>query len=245
MPAVVALAAVKLTLYTRRRERFRSTRPESRQMPRKPQETQALPFGLDRLVFFSDAVIAIAITLLVLDLRVPEVAAELASDPERVLTNLLPKVLGYTVSFWVIALYWVAHHRCYRYMRGYDRRLIYLNFLFLMFIAFMPFPTGLLFSSPVRTIPVMLYAGTAAGMGLSLALLWIYAVWHSFIATGTPPATIRDIRMNLLLPPAVFLLSAAVALLDAEVAMCLWLLLIPVYVVRRRLEITVIGDETP
>jgi hypothetical protein len=91
----------------------------------------------------------------------------------------------------------------------------------------------------------MLYAGTAAGMGLSLALLWIYAVRHAFIATGTPPATIRDIRLNLLLPPAVFLLSAAVALFNADVAMYLWLLLIPVYVVRRRLEITVIGDETP
>jgi uncharacterized membrane protein len=214
-------------------------------MPRRPQETPPSPFGLDRIVFFSDAVIAIAITLLVLDLRVPEVAGELTRDPGRALANLWPKVLGYVVSFWVIALYWVAHHRCYRYIRRYDRRLMYINFLFLMFIAFMPFPTGLLFSSAAQTLPVMLYAGTAAGMGLSLALLWIYAVRRGFIAADTPPATIRDIRLNLLLPPTVFLLSAAVALLNAEVAMYLWLLLIPVYVLRRHSEITVIGDEAP
>ena len=214
-------------------------------MPRKHRENTAPPSGLDRLVAFSDGVIAIAITLLVLDLRVPEVAAELTGDPGQALENLWPKVLGYVVSFWVIALFWVAHHRCYRYVRQYDRRLIYLNFLFLMFIAFMPFPTGLLFSSPARTLPVILYAGTAAGMGLSLALLWIYAVRHKFIAPEATPAMIRDIRMNLLLPPAVFLLSAIVALFNAGVAMYVWFLLIPVYVLRRHLEITVLKEDAP
>jgi hypothetical protein len=80
-------------------------------------------------------------------------------------------------------------------------------------------------------------------MGLSLALLWAYACRHRFIPDGTPPVVVRDIRLNLFLPPVVFLLSAVVALLNAEVAMYLWLLLIPVYVFRRRREITVIGDE--
>jgi uncharacterized membrane protein len=214
-------------------------------MPRRAQETLPSPFGLDRIVLFSDAVIAIAITLLVLDLKAPETAGALARDPGRAVLDLWPKLLGYVVSFWVIALYWVAHHRAYRYIRKYDRRLIYLNFLFLMFIAFMPFPTALLFNSPARTVPVMLYAGTAAGMGLSLALLWIYASRHRFILADTPPAVVRDIRLNLLLPPVVFLLSAAVALLNADVAMYLWLLLIPVYVFRRHTESTLIGDEPP
>jgi TMEM175 potassium channel family protein len=214
-------------------------------MPRKSQEAPVSPCGLDRIVFFSDAVIAIAVTLLVLDLRAPEVAGDLARDPGRALLSLWPKVLGYVVSFWVIALYWVAHHRCYRYIRRYDRRLIYLNFLFLMFIAFMPFPTALLFSSPALTVPVMLYAGTAACMGLSLALLWIYAGRRRLIAAEMPPAVTRDIRLNLLLPPVVFVLSAVVAPFNADVAMYLWFLLIPVYVFRRRREITVIGDEAP
>jgi uncharacterized membrane protein len=214
-------------------------------MPRKPQEAPPFPGGLDRIVFFSDAVIAIAITLLVLDLRAPEVAGELTRAPGRALGDLLPKVLGYVVSFWVIALYWVAHHRCYRYIRKYDRRLIYLNFLFLMFIAFMPFPTALLFNSPARTLSVMLYAGTAAGMGLSLALLWIYAGRRRFVAADTPLPVVRDIRLNLLLPPVVFLLSAAVALVNPAVAMYAWLLLIPVYVLRRHTEVTVLRDEAP
>jgi uncharacterized membrane protein len=214
-------------------------------MPGKPQEAPPAPGGLDRIIFFSDAVIAIAITLLVLDLSVPEVAGEIARDPGRALSDLWPKILGYVVSFWVIALYWVAHHRSFRYARKYDRRLIYLNFLFLMFIAFMPFPTALLFSSPAQSVSVALYAGTAAGMGLSLALLWIYAERHGFLAATTPRAVIRDIRLNLLLPPIVFLLSVGVALVSPSVAMYIWLLLIPVYVLRRHTEITVLGDEAP
>jgi uncharacterized membrane protein len=212
-------------------------------MPKAPPEPTPAPSGLDRIVFFSDAVIAIAITLLVLDIRMPETAGGSGSDLARQLIALWPKFVGYFVSFWVIALYWVAHHRCFRYIRRYDRRLIYLNFLFLMFIAFMPFPTGLLFNNPTQAASVMLYAGTAAGMGLSLAGLWIYADHHRFIPADVPRAVTRDIRLNLLLPPVVFLVSVCTAPFNATLAMYLWFLLIPVYLFRRHSEIELMDDE--
>lgn len=202
-------------------------------MSKKPNpEQHPAPFGLDRIVFFSDAVMAIAITLLVIDIKAPEGVADLGPA----VLELWPKYLGYFVSFWVIALYWVAHHRCFRYIRAYDRRLIYLNFLFLMFIAFTPFPTSLLFSSPTQSASVMLYAGTAAGMGLSLLLLWIYASRHRFLPAGISRAVVRDIRLNLLLPSLVFVASAVIALLNPSLAMYLWFLLIPVYIYRRHTE---------
>jgi uncharacterized membrane protein len=205
---------------------------------------EPIPTGLDRLVFFSDAVIAIAITLLVLDIKLPEAAGGSALGIARPLLNLWPKFLGYFVSFWVIALYWVAHHRCFRHIHSYDRRLIYLNFLFLMFIAFMPFPTGLLFSNPTQAASVMLYAGTAAGMGFALAGVWIYADHHGFVPSGMPRVTVRDIRLNLLLPPVVFLVSMCVAPFNATLAMFLWFLLIPVYISRRHNEIALKIDES-
>jgi uncharacterized membrane protein len=202
-------------------------------MSKKPNpEQHPAPFGMDRIVFFSDAVMAIAITLLVIDIKAPEGVADLGP----VVLELWPKYLGYFVSFWVIALYWVAHHRCFRYIHAYDRRLIYLNFLFLMFIAFMPFPTALLFSSPTQSASVMLYAGTAAGMGLSLLLLWTYASRRRFLSAGISPAVVRDIRLNLLLPSLVFVASAATALFNPTLAMYLWFLLIPVYIYRRHTE---------
>jgi uncharacterized membrane protein len=213
-------------------------------MPTAPHEVTPSPFGLDRIVFFSDAVMAIAITLLVLDLKVPSAAEGSAPDLARTMLGLWPKYLGYIVSFWVIALYWTAHHRCFRYIRKYDRRLIYLNFLFLMFIAFMPYPTALLFSNPARTVSVALYAGTAAGMGLSLAGVWIYATRHRFIPADMGLPLIRDIRLNLLLPPLVFLLSAGVAAFNANLAMYLWFLIAPVYVFRRHTETVLLGQES-
>lgn len=201
-------------------------------MAKKAHETEPAPFGLDRIVFFSDAVMAIAITLLVIDIKAPEAVADLGP----VVLELWPKYLGYFVSFWVIALYWVAHHRCFRYIRSFDRPLILLNFLFLMFIAFMPFPTSLLFSSPTQSVSVMLYAGTAAGMGLSLLLLWIYAGRRRFLAAPIPEAVTRSIQLNLLLPSLVFMASAVTALFNPSLAMYLWLLLIPVYFLRRYVE---------
>jgi uncharacterized membrane protein len=193
------------------------------------QKDEGTTLGLERIVFFSDAVIAIAITLLVLDIRAPEGGGELGPR----LLALLPKYLGWFVSFWVIALYWVAHHRCYRYIERYDRRLMYLNFLFLMFIAFMPFPTTLLFSNGLQAASVLFYAGTAAGMGFSLAGLWMYAFGHRFVSAEATSALNKSIRLYLLLPPLVFLISAGIALINVDAAVFAWLLLIPVYVIRR------------
>jgi uncharacterized membrane protein len=97
---------------------------------------------LDRIVFFSDAVFAIAIIILVLDIRVPDGLSS-TELPDQVL-NLGPKYLSFLISFLVLAIYWQAHHRVFRPITGYDRRLVWLNFLFLMAVDFWPFPTSLL-----------------------------------------------------------------------------------------------------
>ncbi len=96
---------------------------------------------LGRIVNFSDGVFAIVITLLILDIRVPDIPEDLVSQelPSRIL-DLGPKFLSYVISFLVIAVYWQVHHRVFRPIRAYDRTLLWLNFLFLMTISFLPFP---------------------------------------------------------------------------------------------------------
>jgi uncharacterized membrane protein len=199
-------------------------------MTKRPARKRIPAPGLERIVFFSDAVMAIAITLLVLEVRLP--AEGTGGFGSRILA-LWPKYLGYVVSFWVIALYWVAHHRCFRHIRRHDRALVFLNFLFLMFIAFMPFPTGLLFSNSTEAASVVLYAGVAAGMGASLALTWMHAVRRGLVTSGLSRPLVRDILWNLVLPPFVFLLTIGLAFLDTRIAVYGWLLLVPVYLVRR------------
>src|SRR5258707_188668 len=97
--------------------------------------------GLERLIFFSDAVIAIAITLLVLDLRLPEASGEsLAAQ----LGDLSSSFLSFFMSFAVIGLFWEAHHRLFGFIERYDRTLLWLNLAFLFLIASLPFPTSVL-----------------------------------------------------------------------------------------------------
>src|SRR5215216_2503570 len=132
---------------------------------------------LDRIIFFSDAVFAIVMTLLILDIQVPSIPADLVSTelPRQVL-DLWPKFFSYVLSFLVIGTYWLAHHGTYRYIESYDRGLMWLNLLFLLTISFVPFPTALLGEYGEQQFAVVLYALSLAIPRLLLALIWWYAI---------------------------------------------------------------------
>ena len=200
-------------------------------MPKAKQEHHEENLGLERLVFFSDAVIAIAITLLVLEIKAPDIEKELVpTELTQQILALWPKYLGYLTSFWVIAFYWMAHHRMFRYIKAYDQGLLMLNMISLFFIAFMPFPTALLFQYPAQWITVVVYAATIALIGLSMVSLWLYATREHRLVDKT--LDVRFIRLSttsLLATPAVFLLSIALAFVNPEWAMYSWLILLPLY----------------
>lgn len=100
--------------------------------------------GLERLVYFSDAVLAIVITLLVLPIA-PEVdLPEAGGGLARQVWALWPRVLSFVISFLVIGQLWIAHHRMFEVVRRYDQRLLWLNLVTLLTESFMPFPTALL-----------------------------------------------------------------------------------------------------
>lgn len=188
-------------------------------------------YGLGRLINFSDAVIAIAITLLVLEIRLPETTRGL--EPAVITGEILmlwPKYLGYLVSFWVIGLYWLAHHRIFGLIRRYDRRLLTLNLFFLFTVAFMPFPTAVLFDYAGIFIVVFLYAGTLTLTGLSLVAIWLYATnEHRLVDPQLDAQAVGIQTRRLLVGPAIFFLSILVASFDANLAMYVWLLQIPAY----------------
>ena len=111
--------------------------------------------GLERLIFFSDAVFAIAITLLALEIQLPVDATSLTNQQLFVsLMSIWPKYLSFFISFMVIGNFWIAHHRRYRFITRYDTRLLLLNLLVLMSIAFIPFPTAVLSENSNRTATI-------------------------------------------------------------------------------------------
>jgi len=102
------------------------------------------PQQLERLIFFSDAVFAIAITLLVIEVRVPDLPHASDAVLGQALLDLVPKYIGFLSSFFVIGRFWMSHHQLFGMLKEADSGLIWHNMFLLMAIAFMPFPTAVL-----------------------------------------------------------------------------------------------------
>ena len=115
--------------------------------------------GLERLIFFSDAVFAIAITLLVIDLHVPHLPPH-ASDTDYwlALVGLAPQFVGFFISFFVIGSFWAGHHRTMMLASHYSPTLVMPNLMILSTIAAMPFFTAFVSASPMARVPAFCYA---------------------------------------------------------------------------------------
>jgi uncharacterized membrane protein len=178
----------------------------------------------DRVLFFSDAIFAIAITLLVLEIRVPGYAG----NPAQEIVHARENILSFAISFVVIGVFWMGHHSISRYIGAFDRRLIFLNLLFLGFIAFLPFPTGLLFehtTGPSPWAPTVFYAGCMAGAGLAELSIWLYAGSQGLLTGAASPVLRRSVTLRLLVVPLVFLLSIPVAFYSSDLATYFWALI--------------------
>jgi TMEM175 potassium channel family protein len=188
----------------------------------------------DRVLFFSDGVFAIAITLLVVDIRVPSPASG-KIDSATALHAALPEILAFAISFAVIGLFWLGHHSMFGYITVLNRTLMLLNLLFLATIAFLPYPTALLSAAGGQVTSTVFYASCVAAAGLAEAAIWIYAISaHSLMRGQVNPRVRRYYLGRLLALPLVFGLTIPVALASPQTADYLWLTLIPLAVIARR-----------
>jgi uncharacterized membrane protein len=185
--------------------------------------------GLERLIFFSDAVFAIVITLLVLpltaEIELPEGGRDLAGH----VWDQWPKVLSFLVSFLVIGQFWIAHHHMFEYVRRYDQGLLWLNLVSLLTVSFMPFPTALI-GARLETdaaFPVVFYAASMTVASITLTSTWLYAVRRGLVNPATPTSELLSLTRRAFATSAVFLLSVGAAFLGLPVAVFFWLVLLP------------------
>ena len=167
---------------------------------------------LERLVFFSDAVFAIAITLLVLELRAP---ARSSSDPQLLangLIQMIPRFVSFLMSFWLVGLYWFLHHRVFRHIRRWDEGLIWLNLHLLFWVAFLPFPMSVMGTFGDQRLAVVLYGASLAMMGWAHWLLWRHASrGRRLLDPDFDSLQIRRITMRSAVPPLVALCVVVLA----------------------------------
>jgi len=192
-----------------------------------------------RVEAFSDGVFAIAITLLVLDLKVPR----LHDQPEGSLLHALaiqwPTYLAFVTSFLTILVMWINHHRLFGQIKKSDHLFLILNGLLLMGITVVPFPTSLLaeyIESDEARIAAMIYSGTFVLIAIFFNLLWRYASGKGgrLLGPDHDAMVVRGITEQYRFGPLMYLVITVVAYFSALVSFILCLLLAVFFAIPKR-----------
>lgn len=180
-------------------------------------------FQLERLILFSDAVFAIAITLLVIELKVPEIDRKELTEGKllQALGHMIPKFFGFIISFMFIGIYWTVHHRLFGYVVNYTPKLLRLNLLFLFAVALMPFSTAFYSEYVMKHVltPVIFYTGNIILLGLFNLLMWRHVSRPANnLSEGLSRSDARYFVMRSIVVPVLFTLSAFIYLVSPIVS---------------------------
>ena len=177
----------------------------------------AASLSFERVAFFSDAVFAIAITLLVIDLRLPHFAVTSDIALLNALLGLIPQYVGFFVSFFVTGRFWIGHHQLFTLIDHADDAFIWRNLLLLLAIAFMPFPTAIVGEFAGLRSGVCFYALWLAFAGWQNLRLVKYA--QANLAAANTGAEFGFMRHNAWLPIAIGLGACALGLIQPLLAL--------------------------
>jgi uncharacterized membrane protein len=189
---------------------------------------------LERLVFFSDAVIAIAITLLALDLKLDIDRSEHLRFAD--IGHAWPKFVSFFLSFVYVAVFWIVHHRFFYHIRKIDRKLLRYNLAWLLFITTLPFTTSLISTHPFDIPAMCSYCVNTLMITLCQNQIWDYvAVRPDYLKEGTDKAIINDYRLSCNVAMANALIAVAISFINPIAAFIVLILRIPMIAVARRI----------
>jgi len=195
-------------------------------VPTGPGEDQP---GVERLLALSDGVVAIALTLLVLQLNVPSPAR--LTDPNSVselaaqLGKGADELISYVISFYVIAQFWLVHHRVFRQIAGQREGLAWWNFAFLFTITLMPFTSDLLGKYAENPLAVDIFAANLLAASLTTQLTIVYGRRRDLVTTETSARQARAEWARMVASVFVIVLSIGIAWVNTDAAKYCWLLL--------------------
>jgi len=193
---------------------------------------------IDRLLALTDGVVAIALTLLVLQLKVPELTQNM--DSASALWHALNvdggELTSYLISFLVIAQFWLVHHRILRTMRGHSGGLAWRNFAFLLALTLMPFTSDLMGRYSDNPLSVTFFAINLLALSLSTQWIYLYAISHHLVVDKRRSSYEERLgRVRATLTIVVVSIAVALAWTDASLARYAWLLFLIVPVLGSRI----------
>jgi uncharacterized membrane protein len=191
-----------------------------------------------RIEAFSDGVFAIIVTLLVLEIHVPQVQdKDISAALGRSLLIMAPKFLSYILSFVIVCIWWVAHHHLFHILKRSDRGLLWLNSLFLLWLAFIPFPTALMGDFPGERVSVMCYGTVTTLAGVSFCLMRYYAFYVAKLVDQRIDRHLLKLAMlRSVLNPFLHSIAVLLAFVDTRFSIALYIILPLMFFVPSKLE---------
>jgi uncharacterized membrane protein len=196
-------------------------------------DRESVEFG--RALAFSDGLFAIAMTLLIVAIAVPNIEdGDSVSDLADALNDLTPDFVSFFISFAVIGRYWMAHHQSVSLLKAMDQRYLSLNLVYLAFIAFLPFPTALLGEYFENPLSIAIYATNVAAVSGMEVALFTHAYRSGLLQRQPPPDVYRFGVLMALSPVLFFAVSIPFAFISTTLAIVIWFLGIPLGAVSDR-----------
>jgi uncharacterized membrane protein len=191
-----------------------------------------------RIEAFSDGVFAIVITLLIFEIKVPDVPRGASGrELEHALLQLWPKFLSYLISVVVVAIYWVAHHAIFHWIRRSDRTLLWINVLFLSVVVCIPFSAGLLGQYYNYQVALVFYGVNMVAAGLALYLLWWYATTgRRLVDSDIHPDVVRTAKVRILSGFFVYSVSIGLSFFSPTLSLLIYVLLPVLYILPSRID---------
>jgi uncharacterized membrane protein len=182
--------------------------------------------GVDRLLTLSDGVVAIALTLLVLQLSVPHIENPTsASELAAALGTGGDRFVSYGISFYVIGQFWLVHHRVFRQIGGHSEGLAWWNFVFLFTITVMPFTSDLLGEYGSNPLAIDIFALNLLAAALATQATLIYGHWRHVLVPNVDRMAVQAGRIRTVTVAAVVVLSMGLAWVNVELAKLSWILI--------------------
>ncbi len=211
-------------------------------MQKQPKTDSTL--STQRLEAFSDSVFAIVITLLIFNLKTPQVSSQSSwRDLLDALYNLAPQFGGIILSFAFVAIFWVAHHQFFRTLQQTTRGLLWLNLVFLFLVCFVPFPAAIMTEHPENPTAVVLFGATILLTSIMLFALRRYAwINHPEISAATNEDEIKQALNRSLLMVGLYTAALAISFFFPAAAIVLYLLILVMLLFPVKVEVE---EETP
>ena len=199
-----------------------------------------------RIEAFSDGVFAIIITLLVLEIQVPQVQGkDVSAALAHSLLAMAPKFLAYIISFVLVCVWWVAHHHLFHVLKRSDRGLLWLNSLFLLWLAFLPFPTALMGDYPGERLAVMGYGMVSTLAGISFTSMRYYAFYLArLVDESIDRRLLKSAMLKSTLNPVLHSIAVLLALADTRLSIALYIILPLMFFIPSKLERYVHSRQT-